>query len=76
MLRADGHHSSQIPVANGLVAGSYQANRLARALLHGALFDNHNCCPKLVMSQFVDDFKMYTEGTTNQVVYRVSQHAV
>ena len=33
-LRADGHHSEQTPVANGLVAGSSQANHLARAVLH------------------------------------------
>ena len=57
-------------VSNGLFAGSSQANHLARALQHRALHDHHNRCPKLAVSQFVDDLKMYTEGTTGQVVYR------
>ena len=74
--RADGHHSNQVPVSNGLVAGSSQANHLARALLHRALHDHHNRCPKLAVSQFVDDLKMYTEGTTRQVVYRFGQETV
>ena len=75
-LRADGHHSNQVPVSQGLVAGSSHANHLARALLHRALHDHHNRCPKFAVSQFVDDLKMYTEGTTRQVVYRFSQAAV
>ena len=75
-LRADGHHSEQIAVADGLVAGSSQANHLARALLHRALHDHHHRCPKLAVSQFVDDLKMYTEGTTRQVVFRFSQTGV
>ena len=75
-LRADGHHSNQVPVSQGLVAGSSQANHLARALLHRALHDHHNRCRKLAVSQFVDDLKMYTEGTTGQVVYRFSQATV
>ena len=75
-LRADGHHSEQIPDSHGLVAGSSQAKHLARALLHRALHDHHHRCPKLGVSQFVDDLKMYTEGTTRQVVYRFSQPAV
>ena len=58
--------------ANGLVAGSSQANHLARALLHRALHDHHHRCP----SQFVDDLKMFSEGTTRQVVFRFSQPAV
>ena len=74
-LRADGHHSNQIPVSNGLVAGSSQANHLARALLFRALQD-HARCPKLAVSPFVDDLKMYTEGTTRQVVYRFGQETV
>ena len=74
-LTADGHHSDQIPVSNGLVAVSSQANRLARALLRRALHNHHHRCPKLVVSQFADDLKMYTEGTTRQVVYRFSQPA-
>ena len=75
-LRADGHHSNEVPVSNGLVAGSSQANHLARAFLHRALHDHHNRCRKLAVSQFVDDLKMYTEGTTRQVVYRCSQATV
>ena len=75
-LRADGHRSNQVPVSSGLVAGSSQANHLARALLHRASHDHHNCCPKLAVSQFVDDLKMYTEGTTRQVMYRFSQATV
>ena len=75
-LRADGHHSALIPVSNGLVASSSQANHLARALLHRALHDHHHRCLTLVVSQFVDDLKMYTEGTTRQVVYRSSQPSV
>ena len=75
-LRADGHHSEQILVSNGLVAGSSQVNHLARALLHRALHDHHHRCPKLGVSQFVDDLKMHTEGTIRQVVYRFSQPAV
>ena len=67
-LSADGHHSEQIPVSNGLVAGSSQANHLTRALLHRALHDHHHRCPKLGVSQFVDDLKMYTEGTTRRCV--------
>ena len=75
-LRADGHHSNQVPVSNGLVAGSSRANHLAKALLHRTLHDHHHRCSKLVVSQFVDDLKMYVEGTTRQVVYRFSQPAV
>ena len=75
-LRADGHHSNPIPVSNGLVAGSSQANHLARALLHRALQDHHFRCPQLAVSQFVDDRKMYTEGTTRQVEYRFGQETV
>ena len=62
-LRADGHHNEQIPVANGLVAGSSQANYLARALLHRAPPDHHH-------HQLVDGLKTHTEGTTRQVVFR------
>ena len=56
LLLSDGHRSSQIPVASGLVA------TLARALLHRALHDHHNRCPKLVVPQFVGDLKMFAEG--------------
>ena len=74
-LRADGHHSAQRSVSNGLVAGSSQANHLATALLHWAQHDHHHRCSQFVVSQFVDDLKMYTEGTTRQVVHRFSQTA-
>ena len=62
-LRADGNHSEQMPVSHGMVAGSSQANHLARALLHRAPHDHHHQCPKLAVSQCVDDLKMHTEGT-------------
>ena len=62
-LRADGHHSEQIPVSYGMVAGSSQATHLALTLLHRVLHDHHQRCPKLAVSQFVDDLKMHTEGT-------------
>ena len=75
-LRADGRRSGQIPVSGGLVAGSSRAGHLARALLHRVLQDHHTRCPKLAVSQFVDVFKMYTEGTTRQVVYRFGQETV
>ena len=44
----DGHHSEQIPVAYGLVAGPSQADHLARAFLH----DHHHRCPDLVAGDF------------------------
>ena len=44
-LRADGQRSDQIPVSNGFVSGSSQANHLARALLHRALHDHHHRSP-------------------------------
>ena len=44
-LRADGHHREQIPVSDGLVAGSSQASHLARALHHRALHDHQHRCP-------------------------------
>ena len=74
-LRADGHHSEHIPVANGLVAGSSQANHLARALFIVPFVDHHHRCP-MAVSQFVGDLKMYKAGTTRQVVFRFSQPAV
>ena len=69
-LGADGHHSEQIPVPNGLVAGSSQANHLARALHHRALHDHHHQCSTLVVSQFVDDLKMYTGCVQIQLTSR------
>ena len=75
-LRDDGHHREQIPVSHGLVAGCSQDNHLARALLHRALHDHHHRRLKLAVWQFVDDLKMYTEGTTRQVVFRLTQPAV
>ena len=46
-LRADGHQSEQIPVANGLVAGSSQVNHWARALLHRACMTTTTDVPRL-----------------------------
>ena len=75
-VRADAHLSGHIPVSDRLVAVSSQANHLGRALLHRALHDHHHRCPELAVSQFVDDLKMCTEGTTRQVVFKFSQPAV